>query len=174
MLIYRATNTRNGKAYIGLTEDLHKRKTEHLCLANRGYQYHFHKAIRHHGFDSFVWETLEKCDSRDAAAQREVELIAEHDTFNNGYNGTEGGHGGFKARHTDETKRKISETLRGRFKGKLNQETRQKMSKSAKRRAPASVETRAKISAAGIGNKNGGSNKGKKRYYNLDGSYSFR
>lgn len=140
MIIYKATNTISGKAYIGITENLHKRRIEHKCLANRGFQFHFYKAIRKYGFDSFNWEILEECDDRKSAANREIELIVEHDTFDNGYNGTKGGDGGFKAAHTEETKKKISQGGMGNT--------------NRKGHIPA--------------------NKGKRRYYNLDGSCYYK
>jgi len=134
MIIYKATSTVSRKSYIGLTADLHKRKTEHLSLANQKCQYHFHKAIRKYGFHAFTWDILEECVDRDTAGDCEIELIAKYDTFHNGYNGTRGGDGGFNGFHTEETKQKIREASLGNIPG----------------------------------------NKGKKRHYNPDGSYSYR
>ena len=55
MITYVATNTENGKFYIGSTNDLDRRKKEHLkCKSN----YPFQNALRKNQ-ESFVWEVYE-------------------------------------------------------------------------------------------------------------------
>jgi group I intron endonuclease len=55
MITYIATNTLNGKFYIGSTVDFHKRKTNHLTCKVKS---HFHHALRKNP-EAFVWETVE-------------------------------------------------------------------------------------------------------------------
>ena len=55
MIIYKATNTANGKIYIGLTTlSLERRKIEHFWKANSSNKpYHFYNAIRKYGWNAF-------------------------------------------------------------------------------------------------------------------------
>jgi group I intron endonuclease len=55
MITYIATNTFNGKFYIGSTIDFHKRKTNHLTCRVKS---HFHNALRKNP-EAFVWEVIE-------------------------------------------------------------------------------------------------------------------
>ena len=68
-------------------------------------------AIKKHGWDSFGVEILERCPRSDLP-QREMVYIAMFDTFKGfGYNSTPGGNGGS---HSEETKAKLSKSLKGR------------------------------------------------------------
>lgn len=59
MITYIATNTLNGKFYIGSTKDFGKRKKDHLKSKNN---YPFQNALRKHP-DLFEWEThVDDCD----------------------------------------------------------------------------------------------------------------
>jgi group I intron endonuclease len=55
MITYIATNTINGKFYIGSTIDFKKRKVNHLTCKVKS---HFHHALRKNP-EAFVWETNE-------------------------------------------------------------------------------------------------------------------
>lgn len=94
-IIYSATNTLNGKVYIGQTNNLTRRIREH-----RGHAYKdggpFHEDIRIYGFDAFSFEILDYCDPKDADA-RERFYIAEYRKRLGEemvYNYTDGGIGG--------------------------------------------------------------------------------
>jgi len=59
MFTYKATNTSNGRFYLGSTLDFEKRKKQHLA-SNANYP--FQNALRKHP-DDFVWEyTEDECD----------------------------------------------------------------------------------------------------------------
>jgi group I intron endonuclease len=112
--IYRFRNRKNGKVYIGQTSyALEKRISEHLCNANRGSRYKFHHAIRKHGLEAFDIEIIYSILTEDIkyVAQMEKHFIAEHDSYRNGYNMTEGGQGG---PCSIEKARKISVAKKGK------------------------------------------------------------
>lgn len=93
-VIYKATNTINNKSYIGQTNNLSRRKKEHLVAArqNKVEDYSiFHKSIRKYGEDSFVWSIVENCSDGEMN-NRETYWIKELNTYiPNGYNMTYGG-----------------------------------------------------------------------------------
>lgn len=108
-IVYKATNTVNGKAYIGFDSKWPKRKREHINKSIIGGE-HFHNAIAKHGADKFQWEII----LEDATYDDEIRLIEEHGTYGNGYNLTKGGEGKLGYKTSDETKRKISEAAKKR------------------------------------------------------------
>ena len=71
MLIYKATNLKNGKVYIGETrQTLTRRKNQHFSEAfARNAKDKFHSAIREFGKENFVEvyvsTSLEECERRD-------------------------------------------------------------------------------------------------------------
>ena len=94
LLVYVATNKVNNKKYVGMTtQGLKARKTRHLFDARRGSQCHFHNAIRKYGEEAFSWEVVYLGETVEELFEKEIELIAELDTYKNGYNMTLGGEG---------------------------------------------------------------------------------
>jgi group I intron endonuclease len=97
--IYRLTNTRNGKVYIGKTATtLSNRLKGHLRDVAEGAQTMLHRAIRKHGFDVFNKEVIFSCFSEADLPEMEKHFIREHDCCildgqNKGYNMTRGGEG---------------------------------------------------------------------------------
>lgn len=112
--VYRATNVVNGKVYIGLTQNLEKRKKEHLKCAMNGSQGYFHRAIRKYGWDNFHWSVMYECSNRDGASVCERELIRRFDSFENGYNMTTGGEAGWRKFTRSETKKKLAVLYQGK------------------------------------------------------------
>lgn len=88
--IYKITNNINGKSYIGQTTDYNRRFQEHKAL---GYGNEKNKllyyAFKKYGIDNFSFEVIENKTSN--YNEREKYWIAYYDTFENGYNMTEGG-----------------------------------------------------------------------------------
>lgn len=115
--IYIATNLLNGKQYVGQTIDFKQRLLWHLHNS----KYHFGRAIRKYGKDSFTFEQLEY--PAEELNQQEKYWIAQLNTFSpGGYNHTTGGDC-FKM--SEATKEKISKNNARVWKGrKRSQEFR--------------------------------------------------
>lgn len=128
MEIYKATNRINGKAYIGLTENIRTRRVTHLYEVENGCDYYFHRAMRKHGADVFDWEIIATCNTREEAGDLETKLIKQHDTYHNGYNSTTGGENGYKM--SKETRKKMSIAHTGIAKGATSEATKKKIAAS--------------------------------------------
>lgn len=150
MIIYMATNQINGKSYVGQTVgSLAKRKGRHIYNAlNKIDSYYFHNSIRKYGKDNFEWVILHD-DITDIEFLNELEIfyIGYYDTFDKGYNFNMGGS---NALHTEETKRKMSESKKGKH---HSEETKKKMSESKKGKK-VSEETKRKLSKSSKGKNN--------------------
>jgi len=147
--IYRATNTVNGKVYIGHDSKWPSRMQGHLYASvtesERSYNFHFHRAIRKHGWDAFVWEPIyQSKDGEHCLTVMEPYFIELHDSYNTGYNRTLGGQGALGRVVSDETRKKVSNKLKGQ---KRTPEQCKKYSEAFKGRI-ISPEHRAKQSAA--------------------------
>ena len=92
-LIYKHTSLRSGKSYIGLTcTSLERRWSQHISDARNGSELHFHRAIRLYGEDNWTHEVIaDQIDTIDEANALEQYYIKKFDTFDNGYNLTDGG-----------------------------------------------------------------------------------
>lgn len=176
MIIYKATNKINGKAYVGQTVfSLENRRDRHIREAlNRKDNCYFHRAIRKYGIEKFDWEILQERDTIEDLNRLEMYYIGLYDTFEKGYNLTLGGKGSIGFKHTKESrkkmsevrigmkpsegaKKKISESLIGR---KFSEETKRKMSKAQSgKKHPMygkkhTEESKLKMSLSRMGNKN--------------------
>jgi len=131
MIIYKATNKKNGKFYIGKTiKDLKVRIYYHERSVKKGSHFVFHRAIRKYGINSFKWEILESFDDENLLNKREIEIIEETQAIKVGYNTSPGGQGGNIIQYLSlakqkEWRRKCGLASRGR---KLSPETKQKIS----------------------------------------------
>lgn len=89
--LYVVTNKLNGKQYVGMTSrSMRQRRWEHLSAARNDSQYHFHKALRKYGEDSFEWEVVAQTLAHDDACESERRLIEQQRPA---YNLTVGGEG---------------------------------------------------------------------------------
>lgn len=113
MIVYCATNGVTGKKYIGCSvNSLNKRMTGHKHAAlTKQSQHLFHKSIRKHGWDVFVWEVICECQTKEEMYEIETKLILEMNTLvPNGYNLTEGrDNTTLGYRYTDEQKERYRE-----------------------------------------------------------------
>lgn len=147
-IVYRATNKVNGKVYVGITTTaLSKRIKGHISSGNNPKKvYKFQRAIRKYGIDSFAFDIIVECLSKEDLCASEVFYINlyQASSQDNGYNLTSGGEGGthfseeskqklrishLGRKHAEETKLAISAALIGR---KVSEETRQKQSLAKK------------------------------------------
>ena len=146
--VYKHTNTVNGKVYVGITSMDVKRRWEN----GNGYskQQLFWRAIQKHGWHSFSHEILFDELSKQEAEQKEIELIAAYKSNDPkyGYNIQNGGN--TLGKHSEGTRRKISESNKGKI---ITHEQRLKISSTLKGRK-LSFETRKRISES-LKGKNG-------------------
>ena len=139
--VYKITNTVNNKAYIGISihEPEKRRIRQHLSGSKEGNRL-IARAIKKYGKDAFTYEILEANVFDEFLPDLEVAYIANFNTVApHGYNLTSGGE---HAIPSEETRRKMSESLKGRT---LSEEHRRKISDAGKNR---SAETHRKISEA--------------------------
>ena len=137
--IYKITNTKNGKVYIG------KHQTTKIDDSYFGSGIAIERAIRKYGKKWFTKEVLYIFDNEFEMNQKEKELVNEEFiSTNHTYNLGIGGQGGslFKGKkHTEKTKKRLSEIAKGQV---ISEETRKKIS-DANRKRKVSDETRKKL-----------------------------
>lgn len=94
--IYKIINQITLEKYVGQTTNFSRRKTNHLsALRNNSHPNpKLQNAWNHYGEENFIWKYKEYELSKDQLDQLEVDTIKEENSFNNGYNLTEGGTGG--------------------------------------------------------------------------------
>ena len=124
--VYKHTSP-SGKSYIGQTNNLQRRISEHKKPSNRCLA--FSTAIQKHGWDNFKHEVLKDNLSLNDANYWESQLIKEYDTLSpNGYNLTTGGD---NKKCSEETCLKIGLIHKGR---KRSDETRVRIGLAVKAR----------------------------------------
>lgn len=163
--VYKHQNKINGKVYIGITTQEPEKR-----WGNNGVNYktspYFYSAIKKYGWDNFDHDILFENLTHDEACRKEQELIKHYNSMNRefGYNSTSGGDifimseearqklsqsmmgnkNGLGHPCSEEKKRKISETQKGRT---FTEEHKQKLSEAAKQRhVPCSDEKKKKLS----------------------------
>lgn len=118
----------NGKVYIGITS----KNPEDRWRNGFGYysQPLIYNAIKKYDWNNIKHEILLDGLTKEKAEQKEIELIAQYKSNNRdfGYNVSNGGE--CVGKHSEETKRKISEKTKGKW--NHSEETKRKMSESKK------------------------------------------
>ena len=167
--IYQIRNSVNNKVYIGQSVDIYARWDEHVCALRGGYHAnnHLQRSWNKYNEQSFEFSIIEKC-AENELNDKEIYWIAKNDSYCNGYNQTKGGGGVRGFQHSDETKLKISESLKGEnapWYGKTrSEETKAKIGEASKERwtnqenhpmygQHHTEEAKQKISAANTGRK---------------------
>lgn len=112
MIIYKVTNLKNNKVYIGQTVNtLIYRQKQHFkdCQRKNYYNNVFHNALKKYSKSDFKWETICICDNLDQLnLMEELFILVYNSTDRNlGYNLKKGGLNGGKC--CEETKRKIGD-----------------------------------------------------------------
>jgi|LakMenE01Jun11ns_1017448.scaffolds.fasta_scaffold9765312_3 group I intron endonuclease len=111
--IYKITNTETNSLYIGCTiNSIRHRFEEHCyrCLKTK-INTKLCNSIRKYGVEKFTIEIIDEC-SLEIIYDREVELIKEYNSFDNGLNSTLGGEGCLGYKHSPEIRVKISEAIK--------------------------------------------------------------
>lgn len=151
--VYKIKNIINGKLYIGKAENVSERWLKHLSSARTNRGFVLHCAINKYGKDNFEISIIEECESDELALGREIFWIAECKTniykHGNefGYNLTDGGEGITGNIRSPETRRKMSESSRGKPKS----ETHKEQLRIAKIGTKLSPGHKANIGKAGLG-----------------------
>ncbi len=165
MFLYRLTNRKTGKSYIGATtrKRLNDRLALHRHRASAGDRTSvLHIAIRDDGWENFDVVVLAQPSTRGELLSMERVAIASANTMiPDGYNMTAGGDGQWKRPMTDKAKAAISAANSDRRPwnfgvktGPMSEDSRRKMSESRKGKTTwnkgisPSSETRAKIAAS--------------------------
>lgn len=133
MVIYKVTNLVNGKIYIGKTvRTVEERKKQHIYVAiHNNSNFIFHKALRKYGENSFTWEVIDTAETENDLKEKEIFWITHYNSYiqnknSNGYNMSLGGEGQSGLKWSEESKRKLSESIKlsGRTKGSKNSNTK--------------------------------------------------
>lgn len=110
-IVYLAKNKITGKCYVGVTtKTLEDRIFAHINKANFKKSY-FQQSLKKYGKSNFEFSIIDNAASEIELFEKEKNWIKIYDTFNKGYNLTEGG-GGI-TNMSQEIKDKISKTKTG-------------------------------------------------------------
>lgn len=111
--IYKITNTETNRVYVGCTINSLKHRFEEHCYRclKTNINTKLCNNIRKYGVEKFTIELIEEC-SLDIIYSREVEIIKEHNSFEEGLNSTIGGEGCLGYKHSPEIRLKISNAVK--------------------------------------------------------------
>jgi group I intron endonuclease len=114
-----------GKKYIGKSISISARLTAHRRNVKNNVITKFYCSVRKYGWNNFIFGIIEECD-KNILDEREIFYIEKYKTLSEGYNMTAGGDGG--ATWNEETKRKISQKLKGKKPAPMSDEAKKKLS----------------------------------------------
>lgn len=148
-IVYMHT-TPSGKRYIGITAQTVEKRWQNGFGYAYGENDYFFNAIKKYGWDNIKHEILFTGLTKSEAEGKEIELIAKYNTTSRdcGYNRETGGYACPK--HTDESKRKMSEVQKEIWKN--SPERKVKMAEY-RRGKSLSEETKQKLRQANLGKK---------------------
>jgi group I intron endonuclease len=160
--VYMHTNKTNGKVYVGITSKKpEKRWGKNGCEYDKKTQRAFAGAIEKYGWDGFIHDVLFDNLTKSKAIQKEIELISLYKANvcrwgkeAMGYNMTDGGEGHSGHKHSEETRKKMSQSAKKRCTDEWRRQLGEFMrgrwvgDKSPNYGKPLSEETRKRISEA--------------------------
>lgn len=157
-IVYRHTNSINGKVYIGQTKGTIESRAKR---DGRGYKTGiFKNAINKYGWDAFIHEIIKENLTKQKANELETQLILEYKQKGISYNITDGGEGSVGFKHSEEAKLKMSRDRKGRpFPEHLKQEVskrfkNKKFTESHKQRISESLKGRCRTEEEKIAMRN--------------------
>lgn len=145
--IYKITCKVNGKTYIGLTANpIEQRFSQHMSsIASLDTK--FARAIRKHGRENFYIEPIETCVGFTTACDMEKHYIKLFNSFESGYNGTQGGRGLNGVKWTEERTKKMQESLKVHYESAAPEE---RMTKMETRKLQSKVRSEKKLNPVTI------------------------
>lgn len=153
--IYKIKNTETNKCYIGTSREknIESRWNEHIRLINndKGCPA-LRDSVKKYGWEKFKFEVLIICFDEDCFELEKHYIKKYNSQVPNGYNITPGGEGGgFKGKkHTEETKKKISNNKKNYYSDseniKKHSDLMKEINKNEREGKPLSDDTRQKIS----------------------------
>lgn len=88
--IYKIINLITKQLYIGITNNVNRRMRQHR-MGHDVPQSPIDNSIQKYGWDNFMVEVIDQCESRKEAKQLEQYYIKYYDSYHHGYNATLGG-----------------------------------------------------------------------------------
>jgi len=152
-VIYKISNSINDKVYYGQTKSSppSHRWNRHKYSAKNHCKTPIHCAMRKHGIENFKFEIICSCDTLEELNEKEIEIIFNSNSFcPKGYNVMKGGD---NFERTEEHKKKIGDSLRGKKKTAEHVENMKISKKGIGLGIPKSEEHKQKISKAHLGKK---------------------
>lgn len=137
-IIYKYTNLTNNKIYIGQTVNEKKRTYQHL-YASRTY---FDRALKKYGITNFKYEIIVKIETNSIESLKnnlnyfEKFYISYYDSYNSGYNLTQGGDGCVGRKVSEDTKKKMSKDWHIHHDKQFTDEFKNKISNTLKGNIP--------------------------------------
>lgn len=149
--IYSICNTVNGKVYIGSTCNLSVRRSRHFrdLRSQTHANAHLQRAFNKHGESAFTFKIIERVDDVSLLIAREQFWIDSESVSKALYNLSPAAGSQLGIKRSDETKARMSESLKGK---RITEEQRKRLS-AAKLGSKHTPETRAKMSQQRLGNK---------------------
>lgn len=121
-IIYKATSPSN-KMYIGFSSNsLKVRIWNHKKASKIKPDITLYRAFKKYGFDSFLWEVIDQASTYEEAIKKEIMYIELYNTFKGGYNSTSGGDGVKNHKHSEKTKKLLSDKAQKQWANKTDKQ----------------------------------------------------
>jgi group I intron endonuclease len=116
--IYKITNTINNKSYVGSSVDVYQRgcSYKHLIKRKKLHNKHLQSAVEKYGYDNFIFELLDKCEEGTSVFDLHQLEQSYINKINPEYNKRTVVDTNHLLSHSQETKDKISKSLKESFK----------------------------------------------------------
>lgn len=151
--VYIITNKINGKIYVGSSVKVEQRWREHESdlRLNKHHSKHLQRAYEKYGISAFDFKILEEVSDSQKLLEREQHYLDTLTPYQRdvGYNNCRNAHNTLGFKHTEESKKKMSESRKGQ---KRSEETKNRISEALKGKQK-SEEVRRKIGDAHRGKK---------------------